>query len=586
MRTFLWIFIYFGCPWYATAQEPGYSILQTLAHISDYGCDNENEESVADLVTSWNPEIILSTGDDNYALDGSGSCADNIDDNVGKYFADYIYPYTSYLKYNNTNGYTQHAVNPDYRSPDAPHYNRFYSVPGNHDFEAGLNAWLQYFQHGADVQQHPRVSRKTSSGEGNKRYYDFKYDIGGGDSIHFFGLNVWQKDAGSGCIDSAKTPEACNDAYYDSIAAGSEQYNWLKAQLEASDALFKVVFLHKSPYSSLPLGDNTKKLADELKKWDWYKWGADAVIGGDDHYFEVNYRYDIPFIVNGLGGHSKSVVKRQYLTPGNLFHSAEHWGAIKIDVIQWQGGSKDLRFAFYGVEDGGTLYQEYFAHGRPLSIVKQEDEQVKWNNMASTAQHDVVATSDENEVKFNTPDGYVQWDNLSVDELGLDPSGDGYTLSFDVLPGSISESDKVPHYIVWFEDKNSTVLGGLKRVGKNLFIDRYNSLVYPVKSWNMKLWRPNNFVVNQWYSVFMSVKSDMIRIKIYLQDGVDRDDLSSDTNAELTYMAGQSLSDTKVIGLGSIPNKPFKAVEAIKNFKVYDRSFDFRKMDRYYSKQK
>ena len=52
-----------------------------FAVIGDYGQAGDAERDVADLVKSWNPEIIVTTGDNNYN-DGS---ADTIDENIGKY---------------------------------------------------------------------------------------------------------------------------------------------------------------------------------------------------------------------------------------------------------------------------------------------------------------------------------------------------------------------------------------------------------------------------------------------------------------------------------------------------------------------
>src|SRR6267142_3549388 len=58
--------------------------------IGDYGSGTTNEQHVADLVKSWNPDFIMTVGDNNYP-DGLAS---TIDTNVGQFFHEYIYPYT------------------------------------------------------------------------------------------------------------------------------------------------------------------------------------------------------------------------------------------------------------------------------------------------------------------------------------------------------------------------------------------------------------------------------------------------------------------------------------------------------------
>src|SRR5207249_4060299 len=59
---------------------------QTFAVIGDYGSDDGNELQVAQLVKSWNPDFVLTTGDNVYP----GADYDNIDLRIGKYYAEFI----------------------------------------------------------------------------------------------------------------------------------------------------------------------------------------------------------------------------------------------------------------------------------------------------------------------------------------------------------------------------------------------------------------------------------------------------------------------------------------------------------------
>lgn len=62
--------------------DSGQPINFQFAVIGDYGADSTAEGDVADLVKSWTPDFILTTGDNNYN-DGS---ADTIDKNIGHFF--------------------------------------------------------------------------------------------------------------------------------------------------------------------------------------------------------------------------------------------------------------------------------------------------------------------------------------------------------------------------------------------------------------------------------------------------------------------------------------------------------------------
>ena len=59
----------------------------TFAVIGDYGENSPDELKVANLVKSWNPEFIITTGDNNYPTGNIST----IKANIGDYFCDYIY---------------------------------------------------------------------------------------------------------------------------------------------------------------------------------------------------------------------------------------------------------------------------------------------------------------------------------------------------------------------------------------------------------------------------------------------------------------------------------------------------------------
>lgn len=165
-----------------------------LAIIGDYGLAGSNELAVANLVKSWNPDFIITLGDNNYEI-GSDS---TIDANIGQYYHDYIYPYHGSYGIGSSK-------------------NRFFPSLGNHDW-ATQNAqpYFDYFEL-----------------PDNERYYDF---IQG--NIHFF------------VIDSDPNEP-------DGTDINSIQATWLKNALQnSSPQMWKVVYFHQPPYSSGRHGSN------------------------------------------------------------------------------------------------------------------------------------------------------------------------------------------------------------------------------------------------------------------------------------------------------------------------------------------
>ena len=57
-----------------------------FAVIGDYGIAGQPEADVAALVQSWNPDIVITTGDNNYP-NGEAS---TIDANIGQYYHQFI----------------------------------------------------------------------------------------------------------------------------------------------------------------------------------------------------------------------------------------------------------------------------------------------------------------------------------------------------------------------------------------------------------------------------------------------------------------------------------------------------------------
>lgn len=242
-----------------------------FAIIGDYGLARDSEAEVSKLVHSWNPDFILTTGDNNY-YQGE---ATTIDQNIGQYYHDFIFPYLG--------NYGAGAKT-----------NRFFPAPGNHDWysSSGLQPYLNYL-----------------TLPGNERYYDF---VWGGGAVHFF------------IVDSDPNEP-------DGITATSIQAQWLQAQLSLSTAQWNVVLMHHAPYSSSNVHGSHPTL-----QWPYGEWGANVVLAGHDHTYERLDVNGVTYFVNGLGGSPSIYGFAATPLPESRFRYNDDWGAQLVEVYSNQ----------------------------------------------------------------------------------------------------------------------------------------------------------------------------------------------------------------------------------------------------------
>jgi hypothetical protein len=138
-------------------------------------------------VKSWQPDFIITTGDNNYP---SGS-RETIDAAIGQFYHEYIYPYQG-----------------DYG--EGAEENRFFPTLGNHDWMSDrAQPYLDYFEL-----------------PGNERYYEYTWG-----PVHFFALDSDSNEP-------------------DGVGRSTAQALWLQERLAASTAPWKIVYMHHPPYSS------------------------------------------------------------------------------------------------------------------------------------------------------------------------------------------------------------------------------------------------------------------------------------------------------------------------------------------------
>lgn len=269
-----------------------------FAVIGDYGEAGPIASEVSEMVDSWNPEFIITTGDNNYH-EGE---EETLDGNVSQYYCDYIY------------------------NPDAPEefkcygeaykrkFNRFFPCPGNHDYNPkdGLIPYLNYF-----------------TLPGMEVFYDFTWG-----PVHFFSLNSGKNGKEKCCK--------------------SDQTKWLKEKSGNSLSSWKLAFIHHSPFSTSHHG------SQEEVQWPFEKWGINAVISGHDHSYQriIPQEKDaIPYFVNGLGGHPyiydcdvHPLSKADFEV---TCYNASH-GAMQVSATNDQ-----IQFSFFSIEDWKNPIDSY-----------------------------------------------------------------------------------------------------------------------------------------------------------------------------------------------------------------------------------
>ena len=177
-----------------STDKPFYSNKKTsettvvFAVIGDYGSGDRAAQDVAKLVKGWQPEFIITAGDNNYPDGSMGT----IDANIGQFYHEYIYSYAGEFG-------------------EGADQNRFFPSLGNHDWMTNdANPYLEYF-----------------TLPGNERYYDFTW----GTLLHFFALDSDPNEK-------------------DGVTWQTVQAAWLEERLAESTATWKIVYMHHPPFSS------------------------------------------------------------------------------------------------------------------------------------------------------------------------------------------------------------------------------------------------------------------------------------------------------------------------------------------------
>lgn len=305
----------------------GFTGTQVFAIIGDYGLAANMVPGgpayrVAARLHTWNPEIIISTGDNNYYA-GSAS--------------------------------TIHANNTVYW-PDIRE-GRMFPCLGNHDLNTDNNGDIQvsYFFNG------------TAPGPGNGRYYNVRRG-----NVEFFCLNPgWssaQVAGATGDPNYAVTLEPDGNTY-DSI-----QGQWLKNALAASTALWKIVFFHFPPYASSTSTADYSPGYPRMR-WPFREWGATIVFTGHVHTYERLEVDGFPYVIMGISGENNRVYDGVYVSPGSKVRYAASPGPTNYGATKVIATSEFIRFETWNANYALPIVDSFQINRSDLRyMVRPEDE--------------------------------------------------------------------------------------------------------------------------------------------------------------------------------------------------------------------
>jgi hypothetical protein len=291
-----------------------------FAAIGDYGSNAQDlgpdEKRVAKMVEDWDPDFIITLGDNNYEHGEAGTIVKNI----GKYYCDYIYNKGA-PRDQQCEGWA-----------DDHEKNLFFPSLGNHDWRtANAKPYIDYF----------------TKLPGNRRYYDFVFG-----PVHFFVIDsqsqqeccrYWK------CEDCKSCKECKKPIYYepDGTTPDSKQGRWLRDKLKESTSPWKLVYFHHAPYSC--------KRSSEWMRWPFREWGASAVLAGHEHLYERGWlkgQEDFPYFVNGTGGTELSKCREGDCDPDFV----EVTIGKKLHGAMWvKATGTEIHFMYYDAESEELL---------------------------------------------------------------------------------------------------------------------------------------------------------------------------------------------------------------------------------------
>ena len=248
----------------------------------------------------------------------------------------------------------------------APYLNNsvLVGVAGNHDYWDDL-----MFGNTACTYAHFNMTLPNNQDAARGMYYSFDY----GEDIHFVVLSTG---------DTVLTSDG---------KLTKTQVDWLKADLAASDAKWKIVAMHNPLYSPGKYGSGANNavalaLCEQLNPV-FAQYGVDLVLNGHDHVYSVTYPIDstgtaikdyttetidgIPYMINpggtvhlesGTAGEQyRALVSNTVTVATNLYKKATASGKVYYSAITIEGDTLTVRYhtvnatgAYAGIKQSTT----------------------------------------------------------------------------------------------------------------------------------------------------------------------------------------------------------------------------------------
>lgn len=297
--------------------------VQRFAVIGDFGFTGFSPDkydlrtaAVAKMVDDWRVDFIATVGDNVY---NSANSFRDVDQSVGQYYWSYICPYLG-----------EYA--PDNYTQCFEKQNRFFPIVGNHDYKTASDETVI----GGDNSQNKCGNKADDNLD---PYYSFftssqlRADIGGR-LRNYYMLHKGVQTDNRPLMGLFAINSDCREP--DGKDKNSQQATWLREELAASSARFKLVFLHHPPFTS------AKKRENPEIRWDFKGMGADIVIAGHAHLYERLRINGVNYLINGLGGN----VPRKFKEPKSVHSDSKFrytWGqgAMLVEIGQ---DKADFRF--------------------------------------------------------------------------------------------------------------------------------------------------------------------------------------------------------------------------------------------------
>jgi len=296
--------------------------------IGDYGlaeaiCESQVVDLMKKIQQQWDVDFMLTMGDNNYY---TGIC-DELETNIGQYF-DSWYPYGKSCRNPGVGNST------DFKKSRETTI-RFFPSLGNHDWDTyskyGVKnlPYIQYFQY---------VTSFEPQWPGGQFYTVDPVTV----------INRKDQLKGLFQIFSLNSNLGSKLEFKDDY---QKQKDWIQRALNESTATWKIVYFHHSPYTTAEHDPPATWMM-----WPFGDWGASAVLTGHEHTYERVMR-DIPYVVNGLGGHPYLYELSGPECPpvkGSVVRYNDAHGIALAVVTQ-----DEFRMCMYSTENGITKVDEF-----------------------------------------------------------------------------------------------------------------------------------------------------------------------------------------------------------------------------------